>query len=105
MGQYTKALAIYRETSRLAWESVAGELAEVDRRIFGIIASQNGATCDEIEVVTGFKYQTAAAQIRHMTEAGLLRAGEQKRPTRSGRKAIVWVLGLRRPEQPDLFAS
>lgn len=102
--KYSRAVAIYRETSRLAWESVAAELSEIDRRIFEIIA-RHGATCDEIEVMTGFKHQTAAAQIRHMTEAGLLRAGEEKRPTRSGRKAIVWILAPRAPEQIDLFAG
>jgi hypothetical protein len=105
MSKYSRAVAIYRETSRLAWESVAKELSEIDRTIFGIIASRAGATCDEIEVMTGFKHQTAAAQIRHMTEAGLLRAGDEKRPTRSGRKAIVWVLAPRKPEQTELFGN
>ena len=102
MAKYARALSIYRETSRWAWESVADELSYVDREIFTLIAQRGGATCDEIEVFAGFKHQTAAAQIRHMTEAGLLAAGPEKRPTRSGRKAIVWVLAPKSP-QAELF--
>lgn len=102
MRKYTRALSVYRETSRWAWESVAKELSDVDRQIFAVIAQRGGATCDEVEVLTGFKHQTAAAQITHMTEAGLLAAGEEKRPTRSGRKAIVWILAPRSP-QAELF--
>lgn len=101
--KYHKALAVYRETSREAWDSVLSHLSTVDGDIMARIAA-GGATCDEIEAMTGYKHQTAAAQIRHMTKAGLLVASEVRRPTRSGRKAIVWVLADPRtiPAQAEL---
>jgi hypothetical protein len=102
--KYHRALSVYRDTSRDAWASVLPCLGEVDAAIVRCIAERvywdaqgmaqlgTGSTCDEVEVVTELKHQTVAAQIRHMVEAGLLEASAERRPTRSGRKAIVWVL-------------
>jgi len=88
--RYERALAIYRETSREAWESVAALLPAVDARIVRVIEEQCGATCDEVEVATSMSHQTVSAEIRHMYEAGLLTEVGICRPTRSGRSALVW---------------
>lgn len=93
---YGRALAIYRETSAEAWASVLDVLAEVDQDILNVIHSRGNATCDEIEVETGYKHQTVSAQIRHMCEAGLVIPSDHFRPTRSGRRAIAWRLRPRR---------
>lgn len=102
--RYGRALAVYRSTSREAWQSVLPYLSHVDRAIMDCLAEHmyfdgqgatqvgTGATCEEVETATGLKHQTAAAQIRHLTEAGLVRASAGRRPTQSGRSAIVWEL-------------
>ena len=108
--RYARALAVYQSTSCEAWQSVLPHLSAVDRAIMDCIAEYlyfdgqgmaqvgMGATCEEVEEVTGLKHQTAAAQIRHMTEAGLLRASTLRRPTKSGRTAIVWTLAPTRAD-------
>ena len=89
--RYRRILAIYRETSRDAYESVSALLPAVDARIVSAIEHQHGATCDEVEQTTGFAHQTVSAQIRHLYEAGLLTDTPERRPTRTGRAAVVWV--------------
>jgi DNA-binding transcriptional ArsR family regulator len=91
LDRYRRILALYRETSREAWDSISEFLPVVDGRIVAAIEARRGATCDEVEQVTGFAHQTVSAQIRHLYEAGLLRESEERRPTRSGRAAIVWI--------------
>lgn len=50
----------------------------------------DGLTDDDIEVLTGLKHQTASARRRELYLLGKIRSiGE--RPTRSGRKAKVWI--------------
>jgi DNA-binding transcriptional ArsR family regulator len=89
--RYRRILSVYRDTSREAWASVSELLPAVDARIVSVIEAQRGATCDEVEQVTGFAHQTVSAQIRHMYEAGLLTETGERRPTRSGRAALVWA--------------
>ncbi len=49
-----------------------------------------GATCDEIEVETGLRHQTASARCRELELAGRIDKTPTKRPTRSGRAARVY---------------
>ncbi len=102
---YRRFVERYRETSWAAWESVRDLLPAVDARIVDAIRAQAGATADEIECVTGLSHQTVSAQIRHLAEAGILTASSERRPTRSGRAAIVWMLATReaRPDMARLF--
>lgn len=92
MSRYQRVLAVYRETSRLAYQSILPDLPEVDALIVACIHRSGGATSDEVEVATGLKHQTVSAQIRHMCEGGILAPTDNRRPTRSGRLAIVWKL-------------
>lgn len=99
---YRRVLSIYQETSGDAWRSIEPHLAEVDALILTAIRDgYEGATSDEVERQTGLKHQTVSAQIRHMAEAGLLVDSGLKRPTRSGRNAIVWTMPSRRWQTPD----
>lgn len=82
----------YQSTSRDAYESVKPELGPIDYQIVSWIRSTGGMTSDEIEDKTGFSHQTVSAQIRHLTERGILVKSLLKRKTRSGRAAIVWVV-------------
>src|SRR5262245_3306788 len=103
--RYGRALAIYQATSREAWRSMAEALPEVDACIVRMIGqSGDGLTADEIEARSGLRHQTVSAQIRHMTEAGLLEATGARRPTRSGRGAMVWSFAQKaEPTQGRLF--
>jgi Fic family protein len=61
-------------------------------RIRNVISeSRDGLTCDEVEVLTGLKHQTASARIRELALLGVIQENG-KRPTRSGRNAVIWRL-------------
>ena len=59
----------------------------------------DGATCDEVETYSGGLHQSVSAQIRMLVKKELLVGKEnslekdklEKRSTRTGRRAIVWV--------------
>jgi DNA-binding MarR family transcriptional regulator len=103
--RYRRALAVYRETSREAHESVADVLPTIDAAIVRVIGRRDGATAHEIEHATGYKHQTVSAQIRHMSEAGLLVASGETRRNDTGRRCIVWRLPPRAGTQGQLFAE
>lgn len=94
-GRYTAALAVYRDTSRQAFQSVLDALPAVDAQIVAHIeriSYMGGATCAEIEAATGLKHQTVSAQVRHMVEAGLLVDSGTTRKNENGRACTVWAL-------------
>lgn len=79
------------ETSRQAHKSI--DAATLRGKIRQWISQQaDGATCDEVEQQLRMRHQTASARIRELYRAGDLRDSGKRRPTRSGRPAIVWVL-------------
>lgn len=82
----------------------------VDGRILTFIRDRNGATVAEIVEHLGIPHQTASAQVSHLKTSRTVRgvrhparihASDEKRPTPSGRPAIVWLLG----PSPDAFRS
>lgn len=85
-------VSIYRETSADAWEWFGRHVTRTDLKILRVVARPEGATCDEVERVTGLRHQTASGQIRHLVERAFVRASASRRATRSGRRAIVWRL-------------
>jgi hypothetical protein len=50
-----------------------------------------GATDDEIEEELGMRHQTVSARRRELVLQGFIKDSGERRQTRSGRKAIVWV--------------
>lgn len=70
---------------------------EEKARLRGIIGravrrtGERGATCDEIEVVTGLTHQTASARCTELLRDGVLIDTGQRRRTRSGRTARVMI--------------
>lgn len=80
------------QTSLDAKNSLGDETVDQLRsRIFVEVRERGGATCDEIEVALGLRHQTASARIRELVEAGKLVDSDERRPTRSGRDAVVWT--------------
>lgn len=53
--------------------------------------AETGATCDEVEESLQIRHQTASCFIRFLTQDGLLYGTTERRLTRAGRKAIVWM--------------
>ena len=65
----------------------------VDEQILDVVRELGGAADHEIEARTGLKHQTISGNRRHLVERGKLHASDERRPTPSGRNAIVWRLG------------
>jgi len=78
-------------TSRDAAETVRPHLAELEQKVLDAIRARRGATCDEVETMTGLSHQTASARIRGLALKGRIQDAGETRATRSGRKAIVWT--------------
>ena len=83
-----------RNTSKAARDSVKGSTKTMQQRIFDFVAAgkRYGATCDEVELETGMRHQSASARIYELRQAGKLANSGTRRKTRSGRTAIVWTL-------------
>lgn len=80
------------ETSKAAAEAVRPALAFLEEKVLDAIkaAGGKGMTCDECERATGLPHQTASARYRGLEQRGLIRRTDDKRPTRSGRNAVVY---------------
>ncbi len=50
-----------------------------------------GATCDEVEVALRMTHQTASARVNELKGRHAIVDSGNRRPTRSGRGAAVWV--------------
>ena len=88
-------------TSLEAFESVYPGIMRLSTKILWLTkeAEDKGRTCDELEVITGGLHQSVSAQIRSLVKREWLEGkkdpsdkdGLEKRNTRTGRRAIVWV--------------
>lgn len=80
-------------TSEAAAYSIEDDLNRLEDIVFRRItaAGTHGMTDDELEVVTGLSHQTVSARRRTLVLKELLIDSGRQRPTRSGRKAVVWV--------------
>lgn len=76
-------------TSKEAAESIEKDVTRIAKRVLDHIKAQPG-TCEEIEQATGLSHQTASARIRGLVIAKKVEDSGEKRPTMSGRRAIVW---------------
>jgi hypothetical protein len=79
------------DTSVDAATSIEEHLPRLERAVLEVIVYHDGATCDEVEQKTGLAHQTASARIRGLAKRNVIRDSGSRRPTRSGRKAIVWT--------------
>jgi predicted ArsR family transcriptional regulator len=80
-----------QDTSIAAYESLKSETkARRDQRILAYIQTNGGATCCEVETALGMLHQSASATITHLRKAGYIVDTGERRPTNTGRMAIVW---------------
>ena len=84
------------ETSQAAAQSLTrDQLQLMEKLVYDELrkAGSVGCTDDEIELATHLSHQTASARRRALVIKGCARDSGTKRKTRSGRSAVVWVLG------------
>lgn len=82
------------DTSREARRSVEPYLATMFSQILDVLQERGaaGMTCEEIEQRFGWKHQSASARLHDIRLDHNVRDSGLRRPTTSGRNAIVWVL-------------
>lgn len=81
------------DTSLAAAESIAPSADSIRAKIKAFIAAQaQGATCDEIELSLDLRHQTASARVRELVLFKEIKDSGDRRETRSGRGARVYVL-------------
>jgi hypothetical protein len=79
-------------TSQAAAESM-GNPATLRRKVYELLAGAHmgwGRTDEEIQDALGMPANTERPRRRELERAGLVRDSGRKRPTRSGRSAVVW---------------
>lgn len=90
----------HRETSKRAARSMVPHVERLERRVWDAIHVAAGLTSDEVEVQLALPHQTVSARIHSLMRRGNLRDSGRRRPTRSGRQAIVWEAVLLTPTEP-----
>jgi hypothetical protein len=80
------------DTSEEAAESMMPTLGKLQASVFSMIRDSGpvGMTCDEVEMASGLRHQTASARIRELYLRGYVVDSGRRRLTRSNRKAVVW---------------
>lgn len=66
--------------------------------ILAYVAGVNGSTCDEVEYSLALTHQCASARVRELVRKGRLSDSGERRRTRSGRTARVYVVATSPPE-------
>jgi len=80
---------VEQDTSRLAAQTVRVPSAKLRERVLDALRLEP-RTCDELEAALGLPHQTVGPRIRELVQLGQVRDAGVRRPTRSGRGAIVW---------------
>jgi hypothetical protein len=80
------------DTSYSAARSVEDDASAIRARVADAIRrSDDGLTCDEVEVLLALRHQTASARIRELVLKHAVKDSGERRKTRSGRQAVIWV--------------
>lgn len=80
------------DTSREAAEAIAPSLSRLEQVVFSALdkAGDRGLTCQEAERVTGLEHTTVSARFRGLELAQRIIKTDDRRLTKSGRKAVVY---------------
>lgn len=81
-----------QQTSIEAGNSIRPGLAHSMQKVIMDELRVSPGTCDEMEVLTGYKHQTTSARIRELALANRIINSGTTRLTRGGRNAIVWQI-------------
>lgn len=88
------------DTSEAAAESMATHAGAIRERVFGFILGTTpagGTTCDNIEKWLRLRHQTASARVWELFHAGRIVDSGKRGRTRSGRRAVIYVVPARGP--------
>jgi hypothetical protein len=87
------------DTSREAAESVVDNARQLRAVVFSRIlgSGEVGMTCDQVEVAMNGRHQTISARIRELVNEGRIIDTGERRPTRSGRGARVYLATCNAP--------
>ena len=92
------------DTCVLSREKLNRNRNEYRKKVYdAIYFSKIGATCDEIELMLNMRHQTASCMITFLKDDGFVCDSGLRRNTRTGRKAIVWVIAKKNENQLRLF--
>jgi len=79
------------DTSLAAARAIVPDLARLEALVLSVIKNSGGGMTDyEIEQQTGLRHQTASARRRGLVLRSLVEDSGDRRPTDSGRYAVVW---------------
>lgn len=80
----------YRDTSRAAYQTAA--VGQNEARVMAYVGrSASGLTCDEFIAITGIPHQSASPAFTALERRGLLLRTDQRRATRTGKLAAVYI--------------
>lgn len=81
------------DTSASAADAIAPTAGRLRAAVLEYLRSrgEHGATDNEIQAALAMHSNTEGPRRYELVEAGLVRRSDQRRPTRSGRPAVVWV--------------
>jgi hypothetical protein len=99
LSQYGTTSNNSTDTSAQAAASI-GDISGLARTCFDEIVLAGGATCHQLTQVLGRPHQTVSARVNDLMRRGWIVDSGLRRPTASGRQAIVW-----RPTQQALKAT
>ena len=80
--------------SRIAYEAVIGATEFLRRRVEDAVraAGPAGLTCDDLEAHLAMRHQTCSPRVNELVAQGRLLDSGQRRRTRTGRTAVVWIV-------------
>ena len=81
-----------QQTSREAYESVNRADDTLYTKVLNCIADNGSMTCDEVEIMLDGRHQSVSSRIRKGVQDGYLMNNGDKRKTRTGRNAILWMV-------------
>lgn len=87
------AIAGKRETSQAAARQALPSSGTKRRQVYDLIMANmsNGMTADEVQISTDFSPNTINPTIKGLADDGWISDSGERRPTRTGALAIVWV--------------
>jgi hypothetical protein len=82
-----------RQTSIDAYRSVADAYPAMQDKIFHVtrVSASYGLTLEQMAELSGIKLQSACGARLKLEKEGKIVSSGRKRPTKSGRQAMVWV--------------
>jgi hypothetical protein len=95
----------HSETSREAAELIEPSSSTLRGRVYAFVSEcgeEKGATDDEMQVALRMNPSTQRPRRVELWRAGLVRDSGVKRPTRTGRRAVVWVVVRKKGPAPAL---